>query len=108
MGGVRRSALISLSDLDDENMRDAKRGQFYLTDPQRSMANNSSVYNEKPGASVLMDEWIALAKSGTGERGDIQSRQFGKNSFLKGGGKFFAGIARHRVLIHALPKILGL
>ena len=69
MGGVRRSALISLSDLDDENMRDAKRGQFYLTDPQRSMANNSSVYNEKPGASVLMDEWIALAKSGTGERG---------------------------------------
>ncbi len=69
MGGVRRSALISLSDLDDSDMRDAKKGQFFLTEPQRSMANNSSVYNEKPSASVLMDEWIALAKSGTGERG---------------------------------------
>jgi len=69
MGGVRRTALISLSDLDDEEMREAKTGQFYLTDPQRSMANNSAVYNEKPSASVFMDEWIALAKSGTGERG---------------------------------------
>ena len=69
MGGVRRSALISLSDLDDEDIRDAKNGQFYLTHPERSMANNSSVYNEKPLADVLMDEWIALAKSGTGERG---------------------------------------
>jgi ribonucleoside-triphosphate reductase (thioredoxin) len=69
MGGVRRSALISLSDLDDEDIRDAKKGQFYLTEPQRSMANNSAVYNEKPTASLFMDEWIALAKSGTGERG---------------------------------------
>ncbi|MCK5059737.1 MAG: ribonucleoside-triphosphate reductase [Candidatus Pacebacteria bacterium] len=68
-GGVRRSALISLSDIDDIEMRDAKKGQFYLTDPQRSMANNSAVYNEKPEADVFMDEWIALAKSGSGERG---------------------------------------
>ncbi len=68
-GGVRRSALISLSDLDDPEMRDAKNGQFYLTEPQRSLANNSAVYNEKPTASQFLDEWVSLAKSGTGERG---------------------------------------
>ncbi|MBI2514595.1 ribonucleoside-triphosphate reductase [Candidatus Wolfebacteria bacterium] len=69
MGGVRRTALISLSDLDDTEMRMAKVGQFYLTEPQRSMANNSAVYNEKPGAAEFLDEWLALAKSGSGERG---------------------------------------
>jgi ribonucleoside-diphosphate reductase alpha chain len=68
-GGVRRSALISLSDLDDAEMRDAKKGQFYVTEPQRSMANNSAVYNEKPPATQFLEEWLALAKSGTGERG---------------------------------------
>lgn len=68
-GGVRRSALISLSDLDDEAMRDAKKGQFYVTDPQRSIANNSAVYMEKPASAEFMDEWIALMKSGSGERG---------------------------------------
>lgn len=69
MGGVRRSALISLSDLDDEEMRDAKTGQFYLFNPQRSMANNSVVYNTKPSAGQFLEEWLALIKSGTGERG---------------------------------------
>ena len=69
MGGVRRSALISLSDLDDDEMRSAKTGQFYLTEPQRSMANNSAVYNAKPSTTEFMEEWLALAKSGTGERG---------------------------------------
>ena len=69
MGGVRRSALISLSDLDDEEMRNAKTGQFYLTQPQRSLANNSAVYNEKPSAQDFLKEWLALAESGTGERG---------------------------------------
>ena len=68
-GGVRRSALISLSDLDDADMRDAKKGQFYLVEGQRSMANNSAVYNEKPSASQFLEEWVALAKSGSGERG---------------------------------------
>ena len=68
-GGVRRSAMISLSDLDDPLMRDAKKGQFYITEPQRSMANNSAIYNEKPSATQLLEEWIALALSGTGERG---------------------------------------
>ncbi len=68
-GGVRRSALISLSDLDDEAIRDAKKGQFYLTEPQRSIANNSAVYIQKPSATEFFDEWIALMKSGSGERG---------------------------------------
>lgn len=68
-GGVRRSALISLSDLDDREMRDAKRGQFYMTEPQRSLANNSAVYNEKPSNFEFMEEWLALAQSGSGERG---------------------------------------
>ncbi len=68
-GGVRRSALISLSDLDDIEMREAKNGQFYIANPQRSMANNSAVYNEKPTAIAFMEEWLNLAKSGSGERG---------------------------------------
>lgn len=68
-GGVRRSAMISLSDLDDEQMRDAKKGQFFMSDPHRSIANNSAVYNEKPTNEEFMDEWIALMKSRSGERG---------------------------------------
>ncbi|MDE1965822.1 MAG: ribonucleoside-triphosphate reductase [Patescibacteria group bacterium] len=68
-GGVRRSAMISLSDLDDDQVRDAKKGQFYMTDPHRSIANNSAVYMEKPSNTEFMDEWVALMKSGSGERG---------------------------------------
>ena len=68
-GGVRRTAMISLSDLDDVEMRDAKKGQFYLTDPHRSIANNSAVYETQPTNAELMDEWVALMKSGSGERG---------------------------------------
>lgn len=68
-GGVRRSAMISLSDLDDVEMRDAKKGQFYLTDPHRSIANNSAVYDDKPTNTEFMDEWVALMKARTGERG---------------------------------------
>lgn len=69
VGGVRRAAEISLSDLDDRDMRDAKSGQFWLNNVQRAMANNSAVYDERPKATVFMEEWLALAKSGTGERG---------------------------------------
>ncbi|MFA6519980.1 MAG: ATP cone domain-containing protein [Candidatus Paceibacterota bacterium] len=68
-GGVRRTALISLSDLDDEQIRHAKDGQFYVNEPQRSLANNSAVYLEKPSATQFMEEWLSLAKSGSGERG---------------------------------------
>lgn len=68
-GGVRRSAMISLSDLDDEQIRDAKKGQFYMTHPHRALANNSAVYLTKPSVTEFMDEWVALMKSGSGERG---------------------------------------
>ncbi len=68
-GGVRRTAMISLSDLDDTDLRDAKKGQFYLTDPHRMVANNSAVYETHPTNTELMDEWVALMKSGSGERG---------------------------------------
>lgn len=68
-GGVRRSALISLSDLDDSEIRHAKDGQFYLTEGQRSLANNSAVYEQKPSVEDFMDEWFALVKGKTGERG---------------------------------------
>lgn len=68
-GGVRRSAMISLSDLDDTDLRDAKKGQFFMSDPHRSVANNSAVYMEKPGNEEFMDEWVALMKSHSGERG---------------------------------------
>jgi ribonucleoside-diphosphate reductase alpha chain len=68
-GGVRRSALISLSDLDDEAIRDAKKGQFWMSEGQRSLSNNSAVYTVKPSTTEFMDEWVALMKSGSGERG---------------------------------------
>lgn len=68
-GGVRRSALISLSDLDDAEMRDAKKGQFYIKEPQRMLANNSAAYNKKPTTIEFLHEWIALMESGSGERG---------------------------------------
>jgi len=77
-GGVRRSALISLSDLDDIGMRDAKKGQFYLTEPQRSMANNSAVYLKKPSNKDFLDEWVALMNSGSGERGIFNRGELAK------------------------------
>ncbi|MEZ4156660.1 MAG: ATP cone domain-containing protein [Candidatus Paceibacterota bacterium] len=77
-GGVRRSALISLSDLDDPAMRDSKSGQFWVDNGQRSMANNSAVYEEKPSADVFLKEWLSLVKSGTGERGIFNRGGFEK------------------------------
>ena len=69
VGGVRRSALISLSNLSDDRMRDAKKGQFYLTESQRTLANNSACYTEKPDFATFMKEWVALYESKSGERG---------------------------------------
>ena len=66
VGGVRRSSQISLSDLNDEEMRHAKEWPFPI---KRAMANNSAVFREKPSAADFLIEWGALAKSGTGERG---------------------------------------
>lgn len=68
-GGVRRSAMISLSDLDDQEIRDSKKGQFYISEPQRSLANNSAVYLQKPTNAEFLKEWLALVESGSGERG---------------------------------------
>jgi len=68
-GGVRRSALISLSDLDDPEIRDAKKGAFYITHPHRSLANNSAVYVNKPTNEEFLKEWMALIESRSGERG---------------------------------------
>ena len=69
VGGVRRSALISLSNLSDDRMRAAKSGQWWNTEPQRALANNSACYTEKPDIGVFMDEWKALYDSKSGERG---------------------------------------
>jgi ribonucleoside-diphosphate reductase alpha chain len=68
-GGVRRSAMISLSDLDDELIRDAKKGAFYMTHPHRSLANNSAVYLKKPTNEEFLKEWMSLIESRSGERG---------------------------------------
>ena len=69
VGGVRRSALISLSNLSDDRMRSAKAGNWWDTEPQRALSNNSACYTEKPDVGVLMDEWKALYDSKSGERG---------------------------------------
>jgi len=69
VGGVRRSALISLSNLTDRRMREAKMGAWWEKDSQRSLANNSIAYTEKPDAETFMEEWVSLVKSKSGERG---------------------------------------
>jgi ribonucleoside-diphosphate reductase alpha chain len=69
VGGVRRSALISLSNLTDRRMREAKTGAWWEENPQRALANNSVVYTEKPDVEAFMEEWISLVKSKSGERG---------------------------------------
>ena len=69
VGGVRRSALISLSNLTDERMRNAKNGQWWETEGQRALANNSAAYTEKPDIGIFMREWLSLYDSKSGERG---------------------------------------
>jgi ribonucleoside-diphosphate reductase alpha chain len=69
VGGVRRSALISLSNLDDFEMAKAKSGNWWESDPQRALANNSAVYNSKPNTAQFLREWRNLYESKSGERG---------------------------------------
>jgi ribonucleoside-diphosphate reductase alpha chain len=69
VGGVRRSALISLSNLSDDRMRAAKGGQWWIENVQRALANNSACYTEKPDIGIFMDEWKSLYESRSGERG---------------------------------------
>jgi len=74
VGGVRRSALISLSDLHDSMMRNAKNGSWWESTGYRRLANNSAVYEKKPDIGVFMAEWLSLYESKSGERG-IFNRQ---------------------------------
>ena len=84
VGGVRRSAMISLSNLSDDRMRHAKSGAWWENDPQRALANNSVSYTEKPDAISFMREWMALVESGSGERG-IFNREASKKQAEKYG-----------------------
>lgn len=84
VGGVRRSALISLSDLDDRAMQSAKAGEWYLSQKQRSLANNSAVYHGKPPVGTFMEEWLSLYQSHSGERG-IFNRKAAKDKVAENG-----------------------
>jgi ribonucleoside-triphosphate reductase len=83
VGGVRRSALISLSDLNDYRVRHAKSGKWWELDPQRALANNSAVYAERPDMGTFFQEWLALYQSKSGERGIFNrmaaQKQAGRN-----------------------------
>ena len=83
VGGVRRSALISLSNLSDDRMRVAKSGQWWEDHGQRALANNSACYSEKPEIGIFMDEWKSLYDSKSGERGifnrESAKKQAGRN-----------------------------
>ena len=78
VGGVRRAAELSLSNLTDERMQRAKMGQWWLDEPQRALSNNSVCYTEKPDIGIFMREWISLYESKSGERG-IFNRQAAKD-----------------------------
>jgi ribonucleoside-triphosphate reductase len=78
VGGVRRSAMISLSNLSDDRMRHAKTGQWWIDNGQRALSNNSAVYTEKPDAETFLREWTSLVESKSGERG-IFSRYASQN-----------------------------
>jgi len=84
VGGVRRSALISLSNLGDDQMAHAKSGQWWDTEPQRALANNSVAYKGKPEMGTFMREWVALYESKSGERG-IFNREAARVQAAKNG-----------------------
>jgi len=84
VGGVRRSAMISLSNLSDDRMRHAKSGQWWEQNAQRALANNSVAYTEKPDSLSFMREWMSLVESGSGERG-VFNREASKKQAAKYG-----------------------
>ena len=84
VGGVRRSALISLSNLSDDRMRHAKSGSWWEQNSQRALANNSACYTEKPDIGIFMDEWKALYDSKSGERGIFNRESANKMAALSG------------------------
>jgi len=90
-GGVRRSAMISLSNLSDERMRNAKNGQWWIENDQRRLANNSVAYTEKPEMGTFMKEWFTLYESRSGERG-IFNREGARKHAAKNGRRKTEGI----------------
>ena len=84
VGGVRRSALISLSNTSDDRMRHAKSGRWWESNQQRALANNSAAYTEKPDMGIFMEEWKALYESKSGERG-IFNRDAAREQARKNG-----------------------
>jgi len=84
VGGVRRSALISLSNLSDSRMRMAKSGAWSFTNPERALANNSAVYTDRPDTGIFMNEWQSLYESKSGERG-IFNRRSAQNKAAQNG-----------------------
>ena len=84
VGGVRRSALISLSNLNDDQMRHAKSGQWWENEGQRALANNSVAYKEKPEMGTFMREWVSLYESKSGERGIFNRQAAKKQASLNG------------------------
>lgn len=78
-GGTRRSALISLSNLHDIDIRDCKSGEFWILNPERTNANNSAVYETKPSLTKFNEEFMSLIKSKTGERGIVNREALVKN-----------------------------
>ena len=90
VGGVRRSALISLSNLSDDRMRTAKAGQWWEQNSQRALANNSACYTEKPDIGIFMEEWKSLYDSKSGERG-IFNRESANKMAAKNGRRVVDG-----------------
>tara|TARA_R110000744_G_scaffold24519_1_gene61402 strand:- start:175 stop:2040 length:1866 start_codon:yes stop_codon:yes gene_type:complete len=92
VGGVRRSALISLSNLTDDRLRRSKHGQWWDTEPQRGLANNSACYTEKPDFEAFINEWSSLYESRSGERGFFSrvasQKQAAKNGRRDAGHEF--------------------
>jgi ribonucleoside-diphosphate reductase alpha chain len=84
VGGVRRSAMISLSDLEDDRMRSCKSGNWWEQNGHRALANNSATYNSKPDIGQFLQEWTSLYNSHSGERG-IFSREASKSQAAKNG-----------------------
>ncbi len=101
VGGVRRSACISLSNLSDDRMKTAKNGEFWRANPQRSLANNTVCYTEKPEPSRFMEEWLNLMRSGSGERG-IFNREGTKRFIASRGDRD----ANHDFLINPCAEIV--
>lgn len=90
-GGVRRSAMISLSNLSDDRMRGAKNGKWWIDNPQRALANNSVSYVDKPEVEIFMREWLTLVESKAGERG-VFNREAAQKQAAKSGRRKHKGV----------------